>query len=133
MAYIEDSIKTYILEQSTITAYIGDNVYHAARPDGLEVDYITYEMITPSNEPYAFANTDTAQPWFQFSIFSKNDSRAIAIGNLLVTALNRYSGALGTGGNTIIFGPARGPQVTRDRSDEQWFMGIVEWEPEYER
>lgn len=133
MATIEDSIYTYLQSISTITAYVGQDIYHAARPDNLETDYITYEMIAPSNEPYAFGNTNTAQPWFQFSIFSKNDARCIAIGNLLVDALNRYSGALGSGGNVIIYSVSRGPKVSRDGSDEQWYMGVVEWEPEYER
>lgn len=133
MAYIEDSIYTYLQSIATITAYVGQDVYHAARPEGLDTDYITYEMVTPSNEPYAFGNTNTAQPWFQFSIFSKNDARCIAIGNLLVDACNRFSGSLGTGCNVVINGSARGPRVNRDRSDEAWYMGIVEWEPEYER
>lgn len=133
MATIEDSINTYVLAQSSITAYIGADIYHAARPDGLETDYITYEMTVPSNEPYAFGNTNTAQPWFQFSIFSKSDARCIAIGNLLADALNRFSGSLGTSSNTVIYSISRGPMVTRDRSDEQWYMGIVEWMPEYER
>lgn len=133
MATIEESINTYILAQSSITAYIGNDLYHAARPDGLETDYITYEMTVSSNEPYAFGNTDTAQPWFQFSIFSKNDSRCIAIGNLLASALNRFSGSMGTSSSVVIYSVARGPMVTRDRSDEQWYMGIVEWYPEYER
>jgi hypothetical protein len=133
MATIEDSINTYVLAQSGITAYIGQDIYHATRPDGLDTDYICYEMTVPSNEPYAFDNTNTAQPWFQFSIFSKSDARAIAIGNLLVDALNRFTGSLGTSCNIVIYSTAKGPQVTRDTSDEQWFMGIVEWEPEYER
>jgi hypothetical protein len=133
MAFIENAIYNYILSQPGITSYVGQDIYHCARPDKLETDFITYEMVTPSNEPYAFGNTNTAQPWFQFSIFSKSDARCIAIGNLVVDALNRFSGALGTGGNVVINGPARGPQVNRDRSDETWFMGIVEWEPEYER
>lgn len=133
MAYIEDSIYTYIQSISSITAYVGQDVYHSARPEGIETDYITYEMVAPSNEPYAFGNTDTAQPMFQFSIFSKNDARCIAIGNLLVSALNRFSGSLGYSSNTVINSIARGPQVARDRTDERWYMGIVEWEPEYER
>jgi len=133
MATIEESINTWLLAQATITAYVGADIYHASRPQGLETDYICYEMIIPSNEPYAFGDTDTAQPSFQFSIFSKRDDSCIAIGNLLVSALNRYSGSLGTGGNVVINSIARGPMVRRDESDETWFMGIVEWEPEYDR
>jgi hypothetical protein len=133
MATIEDSIYTYLGSIAAITAYVGQDIFHCARPKGLETDYITYEMVTPSNEPYAFGNTNTAQPWFQFSIFSKNDARCIAIGNLVVDALNRFSGSMGYLSNTVINGIARGPQVSRDRTDERWYMGIVEWEPEYER
>ncbi|MGV0982625.1 MAG: hypothetical protein ACOYB0_09710 [Polynucleobacter sp.] len=135
MATIEDAINTWILTQSSITAYVGTNIFHCAltpAEQGCQTDYIRYQMVIPSNEPYAFADTNTAQPMFQFDIFSKNDANCIAIGNLLATALNRFSGTLATG-LTVIHSIAAGPMVRRDSSDDEWFMGVVEWTPEYER
>jgi len=135
MATIEDAINTFLLTQTAITAYVGADIYHCALPpdrSSLATDYIRYQMVIPSNEPYAFGDTDTAQPMFQFDIFSKNDASCIAIGNLLATALNRYSGALATG-LTVIYSVAAGPMVMRDTSDEDWYHGVIEWTPEYER
>lgn len=131
MAYIEDSINTWLLTQTAITAYIGSDIYHAAVADSLETDHIRYQSIVPSNEPYAFGTYDTAQPQIQFDIFSKNDSNCLAIGNLLATALNRFTGTMGS--NNVIFSTASGPVVMRDTSNEQWYHGIVYWNPEYER
>lgn len=133
MATLETAIKTWLLTQSAITAYVGSDVYHAARPEGLETDYICYEIIYPSNNPYCFGTTNTAQPVVQFDIFSKNDTSCHTIGNALVTALMFFEGTLDTGLNVISTLDTKGPMVTRDRSDEQWFHGIVEWQPEYER
>lgn len=133
MATMEDSIYTYLAANTSISAYVGTDIYFAARPDGLETDYICYDLIDPSNEPYCFGTTNTAQPEFQFSVFSKNCTNCLAIGNLLATALNRYAGEVGTGGNNVIFSTAAGPMVSRDRIDPQWYMGIVTWTPEYER
>lgn len=132
MATIEGSIYTYLTAQSSITAYVGLDIYHGAAPDLLETDFIRYQVIVPSNEPYAFGTTDVAQPEIQFDVFSKSDANCIAIGNLLATALNRFTGAVGTGGNNVIFARASGPMVMRDQ-DEQWWHGIVYWSPEYER
>jgi len=131
MATIEDAINTWMLTQTAITAYIGGDVYFGSVAEGLETDHIRYQMTTPSNEPYAFGTTDTAQPEFQFDIFSKNATSCIAIGNLLATALNRFTGSLATGLN-VIYSVAAGPRVIRD-TDEQWWHGIVSWVPEYER
>jgi hypothetical protein len=135
MATIEDAINTWMLTQTAITAYVGTNIFHCAltpAEQGCETDYIRYQMVIPSNEPYAFTDSNTAQPMFQFDIFSKNDASCIAIGNLLATALNRFVGTLASG-LVVIFSTAAGPMVIRDPSDEEWFHGIVEWTPEYER
>ena len=132
MATLEDAINTYILTQSAITAYVGTDVFFGAGGELLESDYIRYVMISPSNEPYAFGTTDTAQPTMQFDIFSKDDSRCTEIGTLLATVLNRFQGTLATGLN-VINSAASGPMVIRDPRDEQWWHGIVYWTPEYER
>lgn len=132
MATIEDSINTYILAQSSITAYVGIDIYHCAAPDGIETDFIRYQVISPANDPYAFGNTNTAQPEIQFDIFSKNDASCLAIGNLLATALNRFSGSMGSSQSNVIYSTASGPMIMRD-VDEQWYHGIVYWTPEYER
>jgi hypothetical protein len=133
MATLEGSIYTYLAAHSAISAYVGMDIYHGAAPDLIETDFIRYQVIVPSNEPYAFGTTDTAQPEVQFDIFSKSDANCIAIGNLLATALNRFTGAVGTSGNNVIFSRSSGPMVMRDASDEQWWHGIVYWTPEYER
>jgi len=131
MATIEAAINTWMLTQTAITAYIGSDVYYGAAPDELDTDHIRYQLVTPSNEPYSFSSTNTAQPEIQFDIFSKNASSCVAIGNLLATALNRFTGALTTDLN-VIFSVASGPRVVRDQ-DEQWWHGMVYWTPEYER
>jgi Na+-driven multidrug efflux pump len=128
---IEDAIYTWMLTQTGITAYVGTDIYFGSTAEGLESDHIRYQLVSPSNEPYSFGTTNTAQPDIQFDIFSKNAASCIAIGNLLATALNRFTGAL-TSELNVIFSTASGPQVRRD-ADEQWWHGMVFWTPEYER
>jgi hypothetical protein len=135
MATIEDAISTFVLTQTAITAYIGNDVYFGALPSGYEeltTDYIVYFMVSPDNTPASFGDTTTARPRFQFGIFSKNATSAIAIGNLLVTALHGFRGTLASG-IVVLTSFASGPEVNRDTSDEQWYHGIVEWEVEYTR
>lgn len=135
MATIEDSINTYLLTQSSITAYVGSRIYCIDADQDETQDYIRYQMVIPSNEPYSFGDTNTAQPRFQFDVFSKSKANCLAIGNLLVTALNRFIGTLAVG-TIVIFSTANGPMVTRDTSSEEWngwYHGVVEWKPEYER
>lgn len=128
---IEEAINTWLLTQTQITAYIGADIYFLAAPDLLESDFIRYQIVAPSNEPYSFVSSNTAQPDIQFDIFSKYDTRCVEIGTLLATALNRLTGSFG--GMNIIFSTASGPMVERDLSNEQWWHGIVYWTPEYER
>jgi hypothetical protein len=116
-----------------ISAYVGTDIYLGALPDGIVSDCIRYQIVSPSNEPYAFGSTNCAQPRIQFDIFSKSAANALAIGNFLATAFNRFQGAVGYAGNNVIFSTASGPMVMRDTSDEQWWHGVVFWNPEYER
>lgn len=128
---IEDAIYEWLLTQADITAYVGRDIFFGSTAEGLESDHIRYQLVSPSNEPYSFGTTDTAQPDIQFDIFSKSDLNCTEIGTLLATALNRFTGAL-TAELNVIFSTASGPQVMRDQ-DEQWWHGMVFWAPEYER
>ena len=130
MAYVEDALNTFLLTQTAITAYVGTDIFHTERPDELQSDFITYQVVTTSNDPLAFSVTDTAQPSIQIDVFSKNNANAIAIGNLLVTALNGLTSMTGL---TLIQSRAQGPEVSRDPDDEQWYHGIVIWDVEYVR
>jgi len=132
MATIEDALTTYLVSLASVAAYVGTDVFHCAPYQLPDTDYIRYQIINPSNEPYSFVTSDTAQPEIQIDIFSKNDANCLAIGNLIASALNRFTGTLATGIN-VIFSTASGPMVMRDASDEQWWHGIVYWNPEYER
>jgi hypothetical protein len=151
MATLEGAIYTYMTTTPSIAAYVGADVYHGAAPDGIDSTFIRYQIIMPSNEPYSFASSNTAQPEVQIDIFSKSDADCIALGNIIATALNRLTGDFGMlcmsegilmsttlymGGSSlinVIFSTASGPMVMRDPSDEQWWHGIVYWTPEYER
>jgi putative hemolysin len=133
MATIEGDLYTYLTTTlTTVAAYVGNDVYYGASPSSIETDFIRYQIISPSNEPYAFSSSNTAQPEIQIDIFSKEAAHCIEIGNLIATALNRFVGSLAAGGINVIFSTAAGPMVQRD-PDEQWYHGIVTWNPEYER
>jgi hypothetical protein len=132
MATLESAIYNWAITKTTLTAYVGLDIYPFAAPDLIETDYIRYQLITISNEPWSFTSHHSAQPMVQFDIFSKDASRALACGNVLADLLNRFQGSLDTG-LTVHFSKASGPMVLRDPSDEQWYHAIVEWEVEYER
>lgn len=132
MATLEGALYTYLAADSGIAAYVGTDIYAFAAPDMIETDFIRYQIVVPSNTPQAFGDVTTAQPTLQIDIFSKDSSRALAIGNLVVTALHGFDGTLATG-ITVTTSTARGPMVMRDTSDEQWYHGIVEWDVEYTR
>jgi hypothetical protein len=157
MKTIDNSIYHWLLAQASITAFVGRDIYHGAKPDLLGTDYIVYRMESPSNEPYAFG-VDSAQPGFRFDVYSKSAASCLAIGNALATLLNRFVGYMtydtdplypsltlypsesqypfdSTGtidANNVIFSVASGPVVTRDANEQVWH-GVVYWTPEYER
>jgi hypothetical protein len=133
MAFIENALYNYIITQSGITAYVGNDVYSADAPvnSGLETDYIRYQVITKENDPLYFGLTKCGEVTIQIDTFSKLQANCIAIGALLVTALNRFSGAIDTG-ITVHFSTISGPIVERDTSNEQWYHGINEWRGDYE-
>jgi hypothetical protein len=132
MATIEGALYTFLTTNSGIAAFVGTDIYPFSAPDLIDTDFIRYQVVSPSNIPQAFGDVTTAQPTIQIDIFSKDSSHALDIGNLVVTALHGFDGSLATGINVTV-STARGPRVTRDSSDEQWFHGIVEWEVEYTR
>lgn len=133
MATLEDSIYAYLLSQSAITAYVADRIYFAETAAAETQDYIRYAVVIPSNRPVSFSDTTTAQPVVQFDVFSQSKGNALAIANLLVTALHGFSGTLGTGGNTVTTSTADGPVVIADESAPGWYHGIVDWRVEYTR
>lgn len=133
MATLEDSIYTYLLSQSSITAYVGDRIYFVDSEQDETQDYIRYGVVVPSNSPVSFSDTTTAQPLVQFDVFSQSKANALTIANLLVTALHGFSGTLGVGGNTVTTSTADGPVVIADESAPGWYHGIVDWRVEYTR
>ena len=132
MATLEGALYTYLAADSGIAAYVGTDIYLFAAPDLIDTDFIRYQIIAPSNIPQEFGDVTTAQPTVQLDVFSKDASRALSIGNLIVTALHGFDGTLATG-IVVTTSMARGPMVMRDTSDEQWYHGIVEWTVEYTR
>lgn len=158
MITIDKSIYEWLRSQSSITDYVGLDIFHAASPSRLVSDYIVYKMEIPSNEPYSFVSSNTAQPSFRFDVYSKNAYTSLIIGNLLVDLMNRFCGWMDydtdplhpsltlypsetlypsdtsehTFSNNVIFSVASGPITTRT-SDEQWYVSSVFWTPEYER
>lgn len=133
MATLENSIYTYLLAQSSLTAYVGDRIFWPAKDPEVTEDYICYQVAIASNPSTAFGDTTTGNPLVQFDVYSMDPGRALAIGNLLVTLLHGFSGALGTGGNTVTLSSADGPMVFPDDSAEGWYHGVVDWRTEYTR
>ncbi|MCK9570440.1 hypothetical protein M0R72_15945 [Candidatus Pacearchaeota archaeon] len=133
MAFIENAIYNYILSQPGITSYVGQDIYSADAPtdSNMQTDYIRYQVITKENDPLYFGLTKCGEVMIQIDTFSKLQANCIAIGSLLVTALNRFSGAIDTG-ITVHFSTISGPVVARDTSNEQWYHGINEWQGDYE-
>lgn len=121
--YMKDAIREYLLTQTTITSYVGNDIYHAARPQGLQTDYICYGVLVPSNDPIVFGR-DTANHKWRFDIFSMNENTCWILGEALVTLLNRVAGPFD--GMSLYFTTASGPRVIRDTSDEQWYHGMVD-------
>jgi len=121
--YMKDAIKAYLITQSTITLYVGEDIYHGSSPQNLMTDHIRYQIIVSDNEPAVFGR-DTAQHRWRFDIFSMNENNCWIIGEALVTLLNRANGPFD--GMGIYFTTASGPRVIPDTSDEQWWHGMVD-------
>jgi len=132
MATLEDELGTKLAATSTITSYVGSDIYFCDRAELLETDNIRYQIISPSNDPVEFGDTYTAQPTVQIDAFSKDASRALAIGNAVVSALHGFRGTLATS-IVVTLSTADGPIVSKDASDEQWYHAIVYWTVEYTR
>lgn len=131
MATLESELYTKLTTTAAIAAYVGTDVYFCAAPDLLETDFIRYQIASPSNEPVEFSDTYTAQPTVQIDVFSKDASRVLALGNLIVTALHGFKGTLASS-IIVTTSQADGPMIMRD-ADEQWYHGIIYWEVEYTR
>jgi hypothetical protein len=120
---MKDAIKTYLLTQAGVTKYVGNDIYHAQRPQGLLTDYICFGVLVPSNDPVVFGS-DTANHKWRFDIFSMNSETCWVLGELLYDLFNRVPGPIG--GLDIYFSTAVGPKVIIDTSDEQWSHGMVD-------
>jgi hypothetical protein len=121
--YMKDAIKEYLLTQPSITSYVGTDIYHCARPQGLLTDYICYGVLIPSNDPVVFGR-DTANHKWRFDVFSMNENNCWILGEALVTLLNRAAGPFDE--MSLYFTTAVGPKVIQDTSDEQWYHGMVD-------
>ncbi len=120
---MKDAIKAYLINQSTVTSYVGEDIYHGSSPQNLMTDHIRYQVSVPSNEPIVFGR-DTAQHRWRFDIFSMNENSCWIIGEALVTLFNRMK--VDIDGLNVYFSSASGPRVIPDTSDEQWWHGMVD-------
>jgi len=131
---LEDALTTYLLTQTSITAYTSDIFFIDSMQD-LQTDYIRFYVTGPRNDMMGFGDRTRAQPVVQLDVFSTSEVNALAICNAIFVALHGYQGTLATG-LTVVTSSASGPMVIRDTSAQEWngwYHGIVNWNVEYIR
>lgn len=127
---MKDDLRTFLLSQSTVTAYT-TNLYTSVAPDNLQEDHIRIQKMTADNGPWYFDDKKDNSELWQIDIFSLNSETPDALGTIIVDLLNGYDGVMG--GSTITLSRAHGPVFAPDMTDPTWTHGIVTWEVDYQR
>lgn len=130
MSLMRDDLRTYLLSQSTVTAYTS-NIFVVPAPDNFQEDHIRIQKIVPGNDPDSFGDTKFNSETWQIDIFSLNSDVPEELGNIIVDLLNRFQGTMS--GQDVRFSTAEGPLCEPDTTDIAWTHGVVFWRPRYHR
>jgi len=100
--FIREALVTYLLAQSGVTDYVGQNIFFAKARKNVTRPYIViYKIDSP--RPGSHETSDhLAHPRFQFSVFSDTPEEAENIVEALRSALQGYSGTMGGEGGVTV-------------------------------
>ena len=90
---IEQELRTYLRSYTPLTAMIGaDKVFFVLAPQGTDFDYVVITKISGNR----LRKIGFGFPLFQISYFSKDKFRALEGAEIIIQALDGYSGSWGT-------------------------------------
>jgi hypothetical protein len=135
---IEADLKTYLLTQATVTAWIGTGanarIYWTTAPDAMPENetypYIVYFTVAANGE-LQYLGTRSSETLVQFSIFDTHPYNGLTLANAVFDALNAYHGKPGS--KKIYYISANGPRVLRDPDYDNIYHYIVDATVDYER
>ncbi len=95
---IEEALMTYLLADTTITAYVGERIFYAHVDwQDVETPYLVVTKISGVREHSHDGSSHLAHPRFQIAIFSTSYSSCKSIAAVIQTALQGYSGTMSSG------------------------------------
>lgn len=86
--YVEQALQEHLMDQSDLTALIGDKLYYLTAPQDVESPYIVMTQIDAPAETSLDGKLGLTRYRFQFSIFSETLYTARQIKDALHTALH---------------------------------------------
>uniref|UniRef100_A0A6M3JYL9 DUF3168 domain-containing protein n=1 Tax=viral metagenome TaxID=1070528 RepID=A0A6M3JYL9_9ZZZZ len=115
---IEQALMTYLLAQTTITAYVGRRIYFVEATQPTEQPYMVISKISGVRLQSHEANTHLAHPRFQFTVFAEAYSDAKGCISALQTSLQGYSGTMGGVSGVVVGGAFYDDETDLDRGDK---------------
>jgi len=89
---IEDALRTKLLSVTAITDLIGQRMYVLQAPQGVEVPYVVYLVVSITPEYTAHCIQDNVV--LQYSVFAATYAQARTIANLIRTELEPFYGEI---------------------------------------
>ena len=100
---IEEGLITYLLAQSGVTAYVGEQIHFVHAPQNVTAPYIIIIKISGVREHSHDGSSELAHPRFQLSVFANTYSEVKGIASALQTVLQTYSGTMGSVNVDVVF------------------------------
>jgi len=94
MSEIEESLRTYLLTQSGLTALIVNRVMPDEYTAGVTLPAVTYQKISDVKDHLLTGQSTVERPVFQYTTYARSRAVARSVTNQLKTALCDYSGTL---------------------------------------
>ena len=92
---IEQGLMTYLLAQTGITSYVGEQIYYVKADQDATAPYIVVTKVSGVREHSHDGGSHLAHPRFQISVFALKYGTAKTIATAIQTALQGYTGLMG--------------------------------------
>ena len=89
---LEDALRTRLLADTAIAALIGERMYVLQAPQGVEVPYVVYLVVTTS--PTYGQGCISDETVIQYSVFAQSYGQARTIAKLIRASLENFGGAI---------------------------------------
>lgn len=101
---IEQAILTELLAASGLTTFVGERIYYVKAPQDVEKPYIVFLKVSAPREHDHDGASHLVRATFQFSSFAETYYEAKQVTEQIQSALQAFSGTMGTGAGVEVGG-----------------------------